>query len=104
MQNPRFFQIARQFHASVDAARAQRRMDYVLIIGSENDDRLSIILTNANVSVIFRQTWDRSVPVGKELIKECLAHLRQLFEFVELYDGNDACSSQILVSLQNLSQ
>ena len=53
MQNADFFEICGQPHFGVDAARTQRRMNYVLIIGSENYDRLLIVFRNADVPAVF---------------------------------------------------
>src|ERR1051326_6844229 len=59
---------------------------------------------NPNVAVVSFEARDGCMTARKQLIKECLADLRQFFKFLQLHDGHDAGGSEILISLQHLAQ
>src|SRR6185436_2312309 len=99
MKNSGFLKVSRQSHLGVHTAGPQRRMDDVLIVRRENYDWLLIRFADADVPVVFSEPGNRGVSVSEDLIKECLTGLWQLFEFIELNDGNPAGSRQMIVGL-----
>src|SRR5882672_10739304 len=104
MQNSCFFKIGWQADFGVDTARSQWRVYDVLIVRRQNDDRFLIILADSDMSVVFRESRNGSVTIGEELIEKRLAYWRQLFEFIQLHDGRDAGSRQIVIGLKDFAE
>src|SRR3982751_4814950 len=104
MKNPHLFEIRGQLHTGVYAARSQRWMDYMLIVGSQNDDRLLVVFADPDVSVVFSEAWYRSVTVSKELIEECLTNLWQLLKLIQLDNRHHAGCRQIVISFQDFAE
>ena len=53
MKNACFFHISRQSHFRVNATRAQRRMDHVLVVRRKDYDRFLVVLFDADMPAIF---------------------------------------------------
>src|ERR1051325_10016658 len=98
MKNPGLLEVRWQSHLCIDTSRSEGRVNCVLIVRGENDNGLLLALAYSNVPVVFRKSRNRCMAIGEQLIEERLTDLREFFEFVQLYDGNDSGSSEMIVS------